>query len=48
MQGAYHGRTYGAMSVTKSKTIYSQGVGPLMVGCLFDSFNLRATRLTIM
>lgn len=31
MQGAYHGRTYGAMAVTKSKTIYSEGTGPLMV-----------------
>ncbi|KAL1673513.1 pyridoxal phosphate-dependent transferase [Schizophyllum commune] len=30
MQGAYHGRTYGAMAVTKSKTIYSEGTGPLM------------------
>jgi 4-aminobutyrate aminotransferase len=32
MQGAYHGRTYGAMAVTKSKTIYSQNAHPLMVG----------------
>ncbi|KAK7044549.1 acetylornithine aminotransferase [Favolaschia claudopus] len=32
MQGAYHGRTFGAMAVTKSKTIYSQGVAPLMPG----------------
>ena len=31
MQGAYHGRTFGAMAVTKSKTIYSEGVHPLMV-----------------
>lgn len=31
MQGAYHGRTYGAMAVTKSKTIYSEGTNPLMV-----------------
>ncbi|OJT14912.1 5-aminovalerate aminotransferase DavT [Trametes pubescens] len=32
MQGAYHGRTYGAMAVTKSKTIYSEGTNPLMPG----------------
>ena len=31
MQGAYHGRTFGAMAVTKSKTIYSAGSHPLMV-----------------
>ncbi|KAI0762114.1 pyridoxal phosphate-dependent transferase [Trametes elegans] len=32
MQGAYHGRTFGAMAVTKSKTIYSEGFHPLMPG----------------
>ncbi|KAJ3997323.1 acetylornithine aminotransferase [Lentinula boryana] len=32
MQGAYHGRTFGAMAVTKSKTVYSDGVAPLMPG----------------
>lgn len=32
MQGAYHGRTMGAMAVTKSKTIYSAGFHPLMPG----------------
>lgn len=31
--GGYHGRTYGAMAVTKSKTVYSEGFFPLMVGC---------------
>ena len=29
--GAYHGRTFGALGVTKSKTIYGEGVAPLMV-----------------
>lgn len=29
--GGYHGRTYGAMAVTRSKTIFSEGSGPLMV-----------------
>ncbi|KAJ6451695.1 acetylornithine aminotransferase [Mycena vitilis] len=32
MQGAYHGRTFGAMAVTRSKTGYSKGVAPLMPG----------------
>ena len=31
MQGAYHGRTFGAMAITKSKTIYAHGFPPLMV-----------------
>ncbi|KAG6822947.1 hypothetical protein H0H93_004544, partial [Arthromyces matolae] len=30
MQGGYHGRTYGAMAVTRSKTIYSEGTYPIM------------------
>ncbi|EPQ57225.1 hypothetical protein GLOTRDRAFT_37980 [Gloeophyllum trabeum ATCC 11539] len=32
MQGGYHGRTFGAMAVTRSKTIYSEGCHPLMPG----------------
>ncbi|KIY67224.1 hypothetical protein CYLTODRAFT_490791 [Cylindrobasidium torrendii FP15055 ss-10] len=32
MQGGYHGRTYGAMSVTRSKTIYFEGNGALAPG----------------
>lgn len=31
MQGGYHGRTFGAMALTKSKTVYSEGFHPLMV-----------------
>jgi 4-aminobutyrate aminotransferase len=31
MQGAFHGRTFGAMAITKSKTIYAHGSSPLMV-----------------
>jgi len=38
MQGAYHGRTYGSMAVTRSKTIYSQGVAPLMPGVFVAPF----------
>jgi 4-aminobutyrate aminotransferase len=34
MQGAYHGRTFGAMAITKSKTIYADGFSPLMVSRL--------------
>ncbi|RPD60448.1 hypothetical protein L227DRAFT_611376 [Lentinus tigrinus ALCF2SS1-6] len=32
MQGAYDGLTFGAMAVTKSKTIHSEGMHPLMPG----------------
>jgi len=38
MQGAYHGRTFGAMALTRSKTIYSQGVHPLMTGVFTTAF----------
>ncbi|KAJ7054529.1 acetylornithine aminotransferase [Mycena amicta] len=38
MQGAYHGRTFGSMAVTRSKTIYSQGVAPLMPGVFTAPF----------
>lgn len=34
LQGAYHGRTYGAMSLTTSKTVYRQNFGPLPSGTL--------------
>jgi 4-aminobutyrate aminotransferase len=30
-QGGYHGRTMGSGAITRSKTIYTQGTGPLMV-----------------
>lgn len=32
MQGSYHGRTFGTMAMTKSKTVYGEGYGPLMPG----------------
>ncbi|KAG6872307.1 hypothetical protein C0995_011071 [Termitomyces sp. Mi166 len=32
MQGSFHGRTYGTMAVTNSKTIYSEGALPIMPG----------------
>ncbi|QDS78075.1 hypothetical protein FKW77_003647 [Venturia effusa] len=32
MQGSYHGRTFGTMAMTRSKTIYAEGYGPLMPG----------------
>ncbi|KAF8992534.1 acetylornithine aminotransferase [Cyathus striatus] len=38
MQGAYHGRTYGAMAVTKSKTSFSTSFAPLMPGAYATSF----------
>ncbi|ORZ03869.1 pyridoxal phosphate-dependent transferase [Syncephalastrum racemosum] len=31
-QGSYHGRTFGTMALTTSKTIYSAGYNPLMPG----------------
>ncbi|KEI42018.1 uncharacterized protein L969DRAFT_44197 [Mixia osmundae IAM 14324] len=31
-QGSYHGRTWAAMALTRSKTIYSKGYHPLMPG----------------
>ena len=47
MQGGYHGRTFGAMAVTKSKTIYSEGFHPLMVNAILDivcsTLNLQLT-----
>ena len=30
LQGGFHGRTYGAMALTTSKTVYRQGFAPLM------------------
>ena len=36
MQGGFHGRTIGTMAITKSKTIYADGSGPLMVRPLCD------------
>jgi 4-aminobutyrate aminotransferase-like enzyme len=38
MQGGYHGRTFGAMAVTKSKTIYSEGFHPLMVSVISNAW----------
>ncbi|CAO1596998.1 MAG: hypothetical protein LQ349_007128 [Xanthoria aureola] len=32
MQGSYHGRTFGTMAMTRSKTIYGEGFAPLMPG----------------
>jgi len=32
MQGSYHGRTFGTMAMTRSKTIYAENFGPLMPG----------------
>lgn len=38
MQGAFHGRTFGAMAVTKSKTLYADGSSPLMPGVVTAPF----------
>jgi 4-aminobutyrate aminotransferase-like enzyme len=34
VQGSYHGRTFGTMALTKSKTIYGAGYAPLMVSLM--------------
>lgn len=38
MQGSFHGRTFGAMAITKSKTIYADGSAPLMPGVVTAPF----------
>jgi len=38
MQGSYHGRTMGTMAMTRSKTIYGEGYGPLMPGVFATPF----------
>jgi 4-aminobutyrate aminotransferase len=41
-QGAYHGRTYGSGAMTRSKTIYTQGTGPLLV-CPLPFINMNGS-----
>lgn len=38
MQGSYHGRTYGASGITKSKTVYTMGTGATMSGVYATPF----------
>lgn len=38
MQGAYHGRTYGTMAMTRSKSIYTEASAPLMSGVFVTPF----------
>jgi 4-aminobutyrate aminotransferase len=38
MQGSYHGRTNATSSMTRSKTIYGEGHGPLMGGIFASAF----------
>lgn len=38
MQGGYHGRTFGTMALTRSKTVYGQGFAPLMPGVFVAPF----------
>jgi 4-aminobutyrate aminotransferase len=37
-KGSYHGRTYGSMALTTSKTVYKVGFGPFMPGVFVSSF----------
>lgn len=38
MQGSYHGRTAATAAMTRSKTVYGEGVGPLMPGVFATAF----------
>lgn len=38
MQGSYHGRTFGTMAMTRSKTIYGENFAPLMPGVFSAPF----------
>jgi 4-aminobutyrate aminotransferase len=38
MQGSYHGRTFGTMAMTRSKTVYAENYGPLMPGVFSVAF----------
>jgi 4-aminobutyrate aminotransferase len=38
VQGSYHGRTMGTAALTRSKTIYGEGHGPLMPGVFTTAF----------
>jgi len=38
MQGSYHGRTSATSAMTRSKTIYGEGHGPLMPGVFMTAF----------
>jgi len=38
MQGAYHGRTFGAMAITRSEAVFAEGLSPLMPGALTAPF----------
>jgi 4-aminobutyrate aminotransferase len=38
LQGSYHGRTFGTMAMTRSKTIYGENYGPLMPGVFAAPF----------
>jgi 4-aminobutyrate aminotransferase len=40
MQGAYHGRTIGSLSLTRSKSIYGEGASPVMVRAVPRSSSL--------
>ena len=46
MQGGYHGRTYGAMALTTSKTVYSEGFHPLMVSVYLPNIPCASVLMT--
>lgn len=45
MQGSYHGRTNATASMTRSKTIYGEGHGPLMGGVFATAVGMEQSNL---
>jgi len=44
-EGAFHGRTYGALSLTNSKPVQKNGFGPLLPGVFHVPFGLQANEI---
>jgi len=44
-EGAFHGRTYGALSLTDSKPVQKNGFGPFLPGVYHVPFGLRADEI---
>ena len=44
-EGAFHGRTYGALSLTNSKPVQKNGFGPLLPGVFHVPFGLQADEI---
>ena len=44
-EGAFHGRTYGALSLTNSKPVQKNGFGPFLPGVFHVPFGLQADKI---